>query len=201
MCDAERTLDFFALQSLGFRSALESGDVFAALPMIQIGNLPYSLKVQLIEADRVCNKDMAAESDELNGGIRRNQYGAPIEYHVLRFHPGGLTVMPMEWDVLPAFGTKTGRRNVVHLFDKLRPGQGRGVPYLTPVIEALKQLSDYSDGELRAALVSSMFTVFVKSDKGDFLSPGADGTQVKSDPQTGDSMKLGAGANRRARQR
>ncbi len=43
-----------------------------------------------------------------------------------------------------------------------RPGQRRGVPVLAPVIEALKQLGRYTDAELVAAVVSGLFTVFVK---------------------------------------
>lgn len=67
-----------------------------------------------------------------------------------------------------AFGTTTGRRNVLHIMaDVERPAQRRGVPMLAPVIEALKQLSRYSEAELMAAVVSGMFTVFVKSNTPD----------------------------------
>ncbi len=46
-------------------------------------------------------------------------------------------------------------------------GQRRGVPVLAPVIEALKQLGRYTDAELVAAVVSGMFTVFIKTDAPD----------------------------------
>lgn len=194
-CDIERTLDFYGMQSLGLRSCLDSGDVFATLPMVKRQGRAYDLKVQLVEADRVCNKGGQADTDTQYGGIVRDQYGAPIAYQIMKKHPGGL-VSPVsnEWQEIPAFGPKTGRRNVVHLFDKLRPGQARGVPYLTPVVEMLKQLSDYSDSELRAALVASLFTVFVKSDGGFGLEPDATGLTQTSAAQTGDTLKLGTGA-------
>lgn len=193
MCDAERTLDFYQLQALAFRSALDSGDIFAALPMVPRVGLPYDLKVHLIEADRVVNKDYAPDSEQLFGGIQHDRFGAPIQYHVMQTHPGALNPNGYKWDVLPAFGTRTGRRNVVHMFDKLRPGQGRGVPYLAPVIETLRQLGEYTDGELRAALVSSLFTVFVKSENGMGLDPGPTGAGSTTQPQTGDLMRLGSG--------
>ena len=44
------------------------------------------------------------------------------------------------------------------------------MPYLAPVIEPLKQLERYTDAEIMAAVISGMFTVFVKSD-GEGLSP------------------------------
>ena len=63
-----------------------------------------------------------------------------------------------------AFGRTTGRKNVLHIMcDVERPAQRRGVPLLAPVIEALKQLSRYTEAELMAAVISGMFTVFVKS--------------------------------------
>ncbi|MCH5894346.1 phage portal protein, partial [Salmonella enterica] len=70
-----------------------------------------------------------------------------------------------KWERIPAYGKKTGRRNVLHVMqDWERPGQRRGVPVLAPVIEALKQLGRYTDAELVAAVVSGLFTVFVKTE-------------------------------------
>lgn len=194
-CDMERTLDFYGQQSLGLRSCLDSGDVFATLPMVQRKGSAYDLKVQLIEADRVCNRGYDPDTERLFGGIRRDDYGAPISYQILKKHPGGLlSPLSSDWQEIPAFGPKTGRRNVVHLFDKLRPGQARGVPYLSPVIEMLKQLSDYSDAELRASLVASLFTVFVKSESGFGLEPDNTGLAQTTPAKTGDTMRLGSGA-------
>lgn len=194
MCDAERTLDFYQLQGVAFRAALESGDVFAPLPMIERSGLPYALKVQLVEADRVCNPSGRQDGGNLFAGIERDDMGAPTIYHVAKRHPGGAQLQANEWTALRVFGTKTGRRNVVHLFDKLRPGQGRGVPYLSPVIETLKQIGDYTDGELRAALVASLFTVFVKAEGGFGLEPDATGAAATTAQKTGDTMRLGSGA-------
>src|SRR5205807_8949500 len=75
-----------------------------------------------------------------------------------------------------------------------RPGHVRGLPYLMPVMESLKQLADYTDGELRAALISSLFTVFVKSEQGSFLEPDSTGAAGITTAQTGDQMQLGSGA-------
>jgi lambda family phage portal protein len=65
---------------------------------------------------------------------------------------------------VPAFGETSRRRNVLHLIDRRRPGQTRGVPYLAPVIEPLKQLARYSEAEISAAVISAAFAVFVKMD-------------------------------------
>ena len=195
-CDLTRTQTFGELQDLVFRSALESGDAFTLLPMVQVGQMPYSTRVQIIEADRVCNKQLATNSLTLAGGIELDQYGAPKAYHILQSHPGDfLNQKSWTWDVVPAFGGRTGRRNVLHHFRRTRPGQNRGVPYLAPVIEAFKSLGTYSDAELQAAVVSALFTVFVKSN-GTGLIPGLPGTMSA---ETGATMqdtdlKLASGA-------
>ncbi len=191
-CDATRTNDFYALQNLAFRSALESGDVFASLPMIARRGSVYGTKVQLIEADRVQNKDYGINTEALAQGVQMDAQGAPIAYHILRHHPGGLMLPSLVWDVVPAFGAKSGRRNIVHLYDKRRPGQSRGVPYIAPVIELLKQLTDYTQAEVTAAVISGMFTVFVTSENGQGLDMG-DGSHPGT-AKAGDPLMMGNGA-------
>jgi lambda family phage portal protein len=194
-CDITRTLNFYELQELAFRSSLENGDCFILLPYISRLNMPYDLRVQIIEADRVANQNYASDTEFLAGGIRKDESGAPIEYHIIKGHPGNIwSTKKLEWIVVPAFGDKTGRRNVIHLFKTLRVNQSRGIPYLAPVIESLKQLGTYTDSEAMAAVVTSMFTVFVKSASGDAdlmpMTPTDDVGGSTSD----EDFKLGSGA-------
>lgn len=164
-CDATRTQNGYGLQSLAFRSALESGDTFANLPTIKRQNSPYELAIQLVEADRVSNPDNKPDTATLVAGVELDAYGAPMAYHFCSRHPGGARLQKAAaWQRIEAFGSKTGRQKVIHLFDRRRPGQTRGVPILAPVIEPLKQLGRYTDAELQAAVVSGAFAVFMKMD-------------------------------------
>jgi lambda family phage portal protein len=165
-CDLARTLDFYGLQELAFRSTLESGDCFALLPMVQTMGSIYTLKVQLLEGDRVSQPKGEKETPTFAGGVKLDPSGAPASYYIRTSHPGDLGSTKEEWKPYEAFGKKTGRRNVLHLYRKLRPGQTRGVPYLAPVVEALKQLDRYTEAEIMAAVVSGMFSVFIKSESG-----------------------------------
>lgn len=194
-CDQAATLNFYSQQALALRSSRESGDVFATLPMIERPSSAYALKINLIEADRVCNKDNATDREDLVSGVERDANGAPRAYHIARQHPGALrNRLPREWDIVPAFGERTGRRNVIHLHRKLRPGQTRGIPHLAPVIELLKQISDYSAAELSAAVVSAMFTVFIETESGQGLDLSESGGPATGSERSGDDVKLGAGA-------
>lgn len=169
-CDAERRQNFYQLQSLVLLSALISGDVFVTMPIIKRPGSIYDLRIGLIEADRVCNPVNPPPPANANilGGVEIGQYGETVAYWVSKYNPNAfprLTVqIQNEWKRVLAFGKTTGRRNVLHIMaDVERPAQRRGVPMLAPVIESLKQLSRYSDAELMAAVVSGMFTVFIKS--------------------------------------
>lgn len=167
-CDATRTMTFYGLQALALRSMLESGDVLALTPAIKRGS-PYSLSIQLIEADRISNKNYSSDTANNIAGITLDSNGAPVKYSVTKQHPGSIQRTSLEWIELEAYG-RNGRRNVLHLFDKRRPGQVRGIPYLAPVIEHLKQLARYSEAELQAAVVSAALAIFVKMDADAFSS-------------------------------
>lgn len=194
-CDITRTLNFGGLQNLILRSAFTNGDVFSLLPHIQMKDIPYSLKIQTIEADRVSNPNHKADTATLAGGVEKNKNGAPIAYHILKQHPGMKNRSSFEWDKVSAYGSKTGRQRVIHLFDKKRPGQTRGIPYLSPVIEKLKQLSTLTDSELMASVVSSFFTVFIETESGgpNVLAPMNPVSEVGG-KSTDDSFKMGSGA-------
>lgn len=168
-CDAERRQTFFQLQSLVLLSALMSGDVFVTMPVIPRKGCLYDLRVGLIEADRVCDPMPYPQGKNILGGVEVGTYGETVAYWVCNRHPGALPRSAddpkEEWKRVLAFGTTTGRRNVLHVMaDVERPAQRRGVPMLAPVIESLKQLTRYSEAELMAAVVSGMFTVFVMSE-------------------------------------
>lgn len=200
--DAERQQTFAQLQALAFLKTLEDGDVFVNLPRLNRPGSPYNLKLQLIEAARVCNPGNQQDSDRLAGGVQKDAWGAPVAYHVLNQHPGNIRAWKdrqnLAWQKLDAFGKNTGARLVLHLLDKERPGQSRGVPYLAPVVETIKQLGRYTDAEVMAAVVSGMLTVFVTNESGNpqigpaptQLNPTADPSQQND--TTG--MELGYGS-------
>lgn len=189
--DIERTCNFYEAQELIFRSILESGDIFVLLPRVASDGM-FSTRFQIVEADRVSNPSMTANTPTLVEGVEKSRNGAPIAYHVANVHPGDFGNLGIrKWERVEAYGRKTGIPNILHIYRKLRPGQSRGVPDLAPVIGTLKQLGRYVDAELMAALVSGMLTVFVQSDGGDseFAPFTGDGTMT-----SGDAYKLGNGA-------
>lgn len=201
-CDAERRQNFYQLQSLVCLSALMNGDCFILMPMTPRAGIPYDLRVGIIEADRVCDPPGRDTTKNILGGIEVGPYGDMRAVYVANRNPYATPRDPSKyitkWTRIPAFGERTGRRNILHVMtDVERPAQRRGVPFLAPVIEELKQLKRYTDAELMGAVVSSFFTVFVKSktpDEGLFGGFGAgipDSMRIDPDPQ---AYELGNGS-------
>ena len=164
-CDLSRNLDFYDIQSLAQRTWFESGDAFVMTPRVERPGRPARLALQLLEADRVCNPDNKPNTDTLIDGIElTEETGEAVAVHVASRHPGDYPFKANKWTNVPIRGSKSGRRNVLHLFEPLRPGQVRGVPWIAPILEPLKQLNRWTDNELNAAVSSSIFSVFFKMD-------------------------------------
>lgn len=172
-CDAARELDFYGIQELTFRSFLESGDCGVLTPRIARAGRAARLALQIIEADRICNPNRAADSATLMDGIEIvPATGEKIAVHIARQHPGNNlgAVGSNQWDRITVRGSATGRRNFLHIFKPLRPGQVRGVPWIAPILEPLKQLGRWSDAELNAAVVSGLMATFITMDPNAFDS-------------------------------
>lgn len=162
-CDLTRRCNFYGLQELGQRTWFESGDAFFLTPLV-VRNGRRQLVLQGIEADLVCNPNLAMNSDALIEGIElAPDTQEAVAVHVANRHPGEIK-RPDQWTRVPMRGGDGGRRAVLHLMKPLRFNQVRGVPWIAPILEPLKQLSKWSDNELNAAVASSIFSVFVKMD-------------------------------------
>lgn len=201
-CDAARQLDFYGLQELAFRSMLESGDCFVLTPeLVRGGRGQPQLALQLIEADRVSNPSGGPGTEALVEGVELDPTtGEAVAYHIANRHPGsyGPASRPTVWERRAARGAATGRRNVLHLFKPLRPGQVRGVPWIAPIIEPLKQLGRWSDSELNAAVTSSLMATFVTMDGQafqDIYDEDAQGLYVDRASQWSGEMESGKAVN------
>lgn len=165
-CDASRLSNFYEMQQLAFLNWMLSGDVIVLLPVWKRQGSIYDLRINLIEADR-CSTPMDKRNlpdSNVVDGVERNDRGEVTAYYISKKHPLSSDGYDLSWDRILAYGRRTGRRNVLHLMNRERIGQVRGVPILAPVVEALKQISRYTEGELVAAVVAGFSTVFIETE-------------------------------------
>ena len=199
-CDATGVNNFAAMQQLALSSWLVSGDVFAVIKQYEPTTLmPYSLRIHLIEADRVATPTgsgtitpmllttgKAANGNTIYDGVEVDSNGQIAAYHIRSTYPFEIGTASTQWARVQAYGERTGLPNILHIMESERPDQYRGVSYLAQVIEPLLQLRRYTSSELTAAVVESFFTAFVKveADTGDnpFNEVGSSLPEVSRDP-------------------
>lgn len=100
-------------------------------------------------------------------GVETDRNGAVCAYWVCNGHP--LASMSdrgrgLEWTRVEARGRETGRRNILHVIDRERAGQVRGVPVLAPVLDGAEAAGPvYRGGRSMRRSCSARFSVFVES--------------------------------------
>lgn len=179
-CDLYHKHNFYDIQDIAYLAYMVDGDAWAALKYRQpTPNNPYFLRIQLMEATRICNPNTFGATGSVgtviaknvnNGnkivnGVEINNDGAVVAYWIanrvpLDFVNNGTT---LKWVRVQAFGEYSGRPNILQIAHEERPEQYRGVPYLAPAIEVIKQVSRYTGAELTAAIIKSFFTLFFTS--------------------------------------
>lgn len=188
-CDLYRRNNFYDLQDIAYLSYMTDGDAFALFrrKLPTPGN-PYTLRIQLLEATRVSNPinngfttvnnvEMFAptKGHRIISGVEVDSDGAVAAYWVSNKVPYDHIDLAgaVEWQRVEAYGKRTGIPNILQICHDVRADQYRGVPYLAPVLETLKQTSRYTTAELASAIVKSFFSLF-------FTSSGASGGDLNT---------------------
>lgn len=180
-CDATGMNDFYGMQQLCLSSWLMSGDVFGLIKRTESTLfMPYSLRLHIIEADRVrtprigagigypssLTKVKADNGNIIYDGVEVSPDGMVQAYHIANTYPYEMTAEKTEFVRVEAYGKKTGLPNILHIMESERPDQYRGVPYLAQVIEPMLQMRRYTEAEIMAAVVQSFHTAFVVTEAG-----------------------------------
>lgn len=178
-CDLYRRNNFYDLQDMAYVAYLVDGDAFALFrrkPPTRY--MPYSLRLQILEGNRISNPmdgsfpgglgPFAVEmvspdtGNRIVSGVEIDADGAVEAYWIVNKVPGDpVEIARIEkWVRVKAFGDLSGMPNILQICHDIRSEQYRGVPYLAPVIETLKQVSRYTNAELTAAIIKSFFALF-----------------------------------------
>lgn len=163
-------LSLTRFEHLLLRSVATDGEVFVRI--WRGYDNPYAFALEAIDADQVdemYSRPARGGDEEIRMGIQVNQYGRPTGYWV--------------WNK-PAMilGQDTRRQRefipadqIIHLYDPIRVNQSRGIPWLFPVMVALRMLDGYFEAELVAARTAASKMGFFERKEGmDSAMPEAD---------------------------
>lgn len=163
-------LGIYGLQTLAVRSWLESGEVFVRRRLVESRASRIPLRLQVLECDQLDTSitgplEAAVKGGLLPGvrvvqGIELDETETVLAYRFWRTHPGDRVATIQRDEVI-----RVEAGEVAHLFEPGRPGQIRGVPWLTPGMRRFRELDSYEDAELMRKRVEACVSAFVYSDE------------------------------------
>ena len=164
-CDTPQRLDFYGMQTLAVRTMAESGESLVRFrPRLGVDGLRVPLQLQMLEADFL---DQARTMGLVNGhvmeGVQFDDLGRRVAYWLFTYHPGGVLILNPRGGII---SQPVPADQIMHVYRVLRPGQVRGVPWLSPVMMALRALDDYCDAERVRKKVEACVTAFVQQPEG-----------------------------------
>lgn len=132
--------------------------------------------------DHTLNTTYPETGNEIRLGVEINKNGRPVAYHFLNQHPGD-----MSWS-LP-MSRKRYRRvpaeRVIHIFKRLRPGQTRGEPQPTSIVNTTKMMDGFREAEVTGRRIKASAMGFAV--KSEAVSPhaGLDGMADRENTDNG----------------
>jgi lambda family phage portal protein len=177
--DIEVGVGFEGQQALIAGTIVESGE--ALLVWTADSRAPGGWTTKVLEPDYLdehFNETSRNGSGRIVNGIEFDAAGRRVAYHFWREHPGDYLLGGM-----PGTDRIRVRAEFVdHIYEVLRPGQVRGVPWLAASALRLRGLDDYLDSERWRKKVTAAFGVFLLTPNAPAMSPmGAQSTETTSD--------------------
>ena len=170
VCDADGRLDFYGMEGVAYRAMEQDGEVLLRLrPRRPADNLPVPLQLQLLEIDwldssrntgNAANPAETPPGNVIVEGIEYDMLGKVAAYWLWDQHPGDLTMRRS----LRSQSSRVEAQYIVHLFDPKRPGQGRGISRLAPIIARTRDTQLYEDAELARKNLEARLSVLVSGD-------------------------------------
>jgi lambda family phage portal protein len=135
----------------------------------------------MLEADFV-PMDLQSAAPQIQQGIETNAWGRPVAYHVFRTNP-----IESSTSAMRAVTKRLPADRVLHLANRHRIRQLRGVSLFASVLNRFDDLKDYEESERIAAKVAASMAAFIKKGTPDLYDPGdgsttADMRQMKFRP-------------------
>lgn len=171
-CDREGQLSFDGLLALGTGCVVESGEVLARMvPVSPTSVAPgvVPLELQLLEPDHLdASRDRVMMSGKerltidsqatiVDQGIEFDRNGKRLGYWIHPVHPGARGL------VMPTASIRVPASEMLHVYRKDRIGQGRGVPWLAPVMLTGRDFADLQEAIVVKSRIESCLAAFIKT--------------------------------------
>jgi lambda family phage portal protein len=161
-CTVDGMTTFRDFCSLAIRAVKRDGEFFCQV--IKNSQYKHGIALNPMEADRVDidKNEVLPGGRKIRMGVETNEFGKPVAYWVLNYHPGDYDYMAPRAEKKH---TRVPAENMIHVFRRTRPGQTRGVTAFAPAIFSMQMLNGYREAEITAArAAAAKFGVLVSQD-------------------------------------
>lgn len=186
-CNVDGFGDFNTLQTLWHSERLEGGEALTRM-LVKKNQSRIPLQLQTIETEYLDMRYRGANplADSIRYGIKFDKYNKPIGYY---FHP------ELSFSITPPTSINTSNQNhvlidakdIIHVFERLRPNQTRGVPTFSSCILPAYQVDDLSKATVAKALAATAVSWLITQQAGisqvPIAVPTMGGTRDKEDPE------------------
>ncbi|WP_319532851.1 phage portal protein [uncultured Cohaesibacter sp.] len=172
--------NFAGIEGLISGAVWESGSALVR-PIVRNASdgfhIPFQL--QVIEPDYI---DHSKSTDLPNGGyvvngIEYDSQGMRVAYWLFRDHPGNI-------GLVHRFGHQSVRvpaREILHIFDRKRPGQVHGVPAMASSLLSWRDVGNYETAVDQRKAIEACLAVFISGGDEDDISAVAQSLGLKPD--------------------
>lgn len=175
--------DMVNLQELVAGAFFESGEVFCRMVIRRTPESKIPLKLQPIEAEYL-DPLYTLPVEHLRYGITFDEDKKPKIYHFFKNHPRELFALNVMMGRV-----KIPANEVLHVFQRTRPGQWRGVPALTAIMITLYEMDELSDAVLvRQKAAQAIGWIITKKEQGPLPAFGPVSTAQQPDVQPDGTM-------------
>lgn len=158
-CDREGQLNFDGLLALAAGCIVESGEVLGHMVPVRLASRDVvPLELQLLEPDHLdVGRDRASGDAIIDQGVEYNDAGKRVAYWLLPVHPGARGL------AMPRASVRVAAADMLHAYRKDRIGQGRGVPWVAPVLLKGRDIADLEEAIVVKSRVEACQAGIVKT--------------------------------------
>jgi len=158
--------DFTSMVRMAAGLMVSGSEILASSEWMSDGR-PFGTAIQMIDTDRLSNPYGQWDNPNLRGGVEKNNDGVPIGYHIRKAHPVDFSsiasIDAYTWQRVPA-REPWGRPKVIHIVDRWRVDQSRGVSTMVSALKEMRMTKRYRDVVLQNAVVNATYAATIESD-------------------------------------
>lgn len=160
-CDYDGQRNLYGIQRAVMRAAAESGEALVVRKRLGPDELRkfggVGIQLQVLESDYLDQGKDNYEGEDggrIIQGVEFDKNGRRVAYWLHKSHPGEMTL----WG--DRLSVRVPAEDVLHIYEVLRPGQVRGIPFGVSGMLRLRDFDEYEDAQLIRQKIAACYAIF-----------------------------------------